>query len=114
MKGHAQMETDNTLHNDLQIDYYKNFTDRQFQYTYMIFNYYQTQLFLYNYNLKDSQITLSNLKHCLPYKENVTLPSTSTFLILIQNTTEPNLISDLFGLCPSLFRNYIDIIILSP
>ena len=51
------------------------------------------ELYINNLTVK-SQITLSNLNHCLHYKENAIFPGASTFFILIQNTPEIHLVSD--------------------
>ena len=104
MKDNAQMETENTLHKALKLDFNMNITDKQFQYNNIIFNYYQTQLFYTIITLKTLRL-LRNLKQCLPYKEIFTLTRISKFSI-IQNTSELHLISDFIWLMSKFIQKF--------
>ena len=69
-----------------------NFTDRQFKDYCVIFWHYGKHILIYTYQLKQSQNTLSILKHSLPYKQMFKLHSTPKCFILFQNTQELPLI----------------------
>ena len=64
-------------------------------------------IFIHTYQLKISQITLSNLKHCLPYEQSFTLHSTPKCFILFQNTQELPLILNLTYLTWKIITKFV-------